>query len=285
MQGSLGDLLGRPLRGYYFATLEAASRWRAQGHFIHGYYAENCTITDDDHILSNRLVLEHMLCDLIPSVVSLKRKEEGFKPDFGGNPVSEQRLDLVAPLHEGARCFADDVCRTLGPNIASIDFRPDVMTALMKTFLATPAPADAALFIGQPLDDSFSGARRRYLISPQLEKSIPSTTPSYWIAGAQAARSRKSTEENNSQESTASQFAGEPTGGRLRTVDHGTLPTVKTGRESLRARTVLGLAFPVLRRHLSEGERFSYEHNPLAFFNRVNHPVLRAVGKAAGLRR
>ncbi|WP_153045268.1 hypothetical protein [Sinorhizobium americanum] len=285
MQGSLGDLVGEPLRGYYFATLEAASRWRAQGHLIHGYYAENCTITDDDEILSTRLLLEHMLCDLIPSVLSIKRRGLEFKPDFGRNHVSEQRLDLVAPIQEGAKCFVDDICRTLGSNIDAVDFRPDVMAALMKTFLATPAPSDAALFLGQPLDDSFSGAQRRYLVAPQVDKSILNTTPSYWLAGAQAIRSRKSPGRNESPKISPTELLAEPTTGKRRNGSHQSLPAVTNGRESLRSRIVLSVAYPILKPHLTDNERNSYKSNPTVYFNRVKHPILRAVGKAAGLRR
>jgi hypothetical protein len=181
MQGSLGQMLGKPITGLYFASLEASSRWKRAGHTVRGYLGEDVTAVDRSAILSNRLMLENILCDVTPSVERVSKSATGaFEPVYSGE-TSPARMKLIGSIQRGALAFVDDTCRTLGAGISEVDFNPDVTTPLLQDFLASPSAADAKLFAGSMLEDSFSGAGDRYFISP-----LKNGTASYWKAGKAA---------------------------------------------------------------------------------------------------
>lgn len=184
MQGSLGQLIGKPITGYYFATLAAAARWKPAGHRIHAYYLEECTMTENKPVFANRLMMENLLCDITPTVQSVERAADGtFRPKYGGK-VSPARLQLVNAIQNGARSFADDVCRVLRAQSGTTEIRPDITLPLMERFLSNPRPEDALLFEGHELEDAFSGLQRRYFLSP-FERGQPKY-PSYWRSGERA---------------------------------------------------------------------------------------------------
>ncbi|MND82201.1 hypothetical protein D3C80_740240 [compost metagenome] len=181
MQGSLGQILGRPISGYYLATLFAANRWKAAGHKIHGYHQESATVTTNDAILSNRIILENLLCDITPTILGVTgNSHSGYRAKYAGI-TPPQRMQLIRSVHDGAKAFADDLCRTLGAQVGAVEVRPDISLAVMQSFLSNPAPADAKLLAGHELEDSFSGAQARYLLAP-FKNGRP-TSSSYWQQG------------------------------------------------------------------------------------------------------
>ncbi|KQS77619.1 hypothetical protein ASG25_13515 [Rhizobium sp. Leaf384] len=188
MQGSLGQMLGKPITGLYFASLEASTRWKRAGHTIRAFMGEDVIATDRDPILSNRLMLENILCDVTPTIERVRQSSSGsFEPVYVGE-TSPDRLKLIGAIQRGALSFVDDICRTLGPNIAEVNFGPDIATALMADFLSSPSADDAALFLGAQLEDAFSGAATRHFISPTKDVSA-----SYWKAGYAAVKARTKT--------------------------------------------------------------------------------------------
>ncbi|TCU32289.1 HAD family hydrolase [Rhizobium azibense] len=250
MQGSLGQILGKPLIGLYLASLEGAGRWKNIGHTVRGYLAEDCAVAERHPILSNRLMLENMLCDITPSVERIRRNHDGsFEPIFSGD-TSHVRRKLVHPIQQGARSFVDDVCRTLGSNISSVDFRPDIMTSLLADFLHAPKPVDAALFVGCELEDTFSGTAKRYFIAPKTGDAYAS----YWKRGEAALLSSKSDETSRD-----SHVAVNPHGPTMRR------PMVQVVRPFIR---LLGNSKDIKK----------FDKDPAGYFRTLKNPTYRAIG-------
>lgn len=280
MQGSLGQLLKRPLHGYYIATTDAAIRWKSHGNEIHSYYVEDCANTYNKPILNHRLMVENMLCDTIPSVRRIVRSENGFQPE----PVSPSNLErnqLISAIQDGARAFANDVCETLGPLAPSTPFRPDLSLPLLEQFLTRPHPADAELFAGQDLDDTFSGAGKRYYIAPLDENRNPvSGIESNWAPGALAldVRSKALKIENTEKKITSNKTGQLGSGPKAKRK----LPVKAQEPErkieiSQRENFVFTITTPIMRSALSKEKYKKLRNNPKSFYKNVKHPALRLI--------
>lgn len=254
MQGSLGALLGRPLTGLYFATLEATTRWKLAGHVIRAYAAEGCIRTDDKPILANRLMLENLLCDTKPTIIGVARNKDGaFVPVHAGQS-SPTRLGLVSAVQDGARSFCEDVCQTLGRVVVDIEFHPETATAVLDQFLANPTVRDARLFIGQEIDDPFSGAAKRYLLAPFNGKVA--TADSYWREGERVLSGE--TQAPSPQKSKA--------------------PAGKPKRPVWYHRPVMPFVRPFVRKLGHKSDVRLFNEDPASFFEGLSNPKYRRIG-------
>ncbi|QPB18739.1 HAD-IA family hydrolase [Rhizobium sp. 007] len=258
MQGSLGQILGKPLTGLYLASLEAAGRWKNIGHVVRGYLAEDFTVADRHPILSNRLMVENILCDITPSVERIAKNEDGsFEPIFSG-VTSHVRHKLVHPIQRGALSFVEDVCRVLGPNIASVDFRADMMTSLLADFLDAPKPADAKLFVGCELEDTFSGTATRYFIAPSTENGTGTPYESYWKQGKHAL--------------VASKHALVPSDGK--TIQS----AIERPKVSALRRPMVPVVRPFIRLLGSANDIKKFDKDPVGYFQKLKNPTYRVIG-------
>ncbi|MCV6595362.1 MAG: hypothetical protein OIF48_20630 [Silicimonas sp.] len=260
MQGALGTLVGRPLTGFYLATLNAARRWSAQGHVLRGYLANFVDrIGPEDAILSNRLLVEHILCAITPSIIGVRRQEGDFAPVYQDHEDLLAREMQIGPIHRGALNFVRDITQLPGGIGATLDLTPEFASRVLEGFLAHPSAEDARLFANHEIDDAFSGAATRYYLkctdrSGEIEKS-------YWKPGAKA-------------------LAPGPT----RPPQDGKSRRPKTpAKISYRARLTLTTAWPVLKSHLSEREIRLYKTDPTELFANARHPAMIFVGRTAGL--
>ncbi|MCC2608400.1 hypothetical protein [Neorhizobium petrolearium] len=257
MQGSLGQLIGKPITGYYFATLAAAARWKPAGHRIHAYYLEECTMTENKPVLANRLMIENLLCDITPTVQSIERTADGsFRPKYAGK-VLPHRVQLINAIQDGARSFADDVCRVLGRQSGTTEIRPDITLPLMERFLSNPKAEDAKLFEGHELEDAFSGLQRRFLLAP-FERGRPQH-PSYWRAGERALM-----EANQSLSKRPSTKT--PSNAKLPTSPHWT------------HRPIMPFVRPFVRKLGNSDDVREFNADPSAFFAKLSNPRYRRIG-------
>jgi predicted HAD superfamily hydrolase len=251
MQGSLGQMLGKPITGYYFSTLDPASRWTAVGHRIHAYYLEGCTITANKPVLSERLMIENLLCDVTPTIVGVGVDEDGrFFPRYAG-AVLPNRMQLIRAVQDGVRSFADDLCRVLGSQAGTTELRPDIALPILDEFLINPHYEDARLFEGHEIEDAFSGAQVRYLLSP-FEKGRPTTT-SYWRAGETAIREWGA-------------LGGGSRSGR------GSIGTTSLHR------AVMPLVRPFVKKMGNAKDVEEFDQNPAAFFEKLTDARYRRIG-------
>lgn len=268
MQGALSRLLKTPMRGYYLATLSSSRKWTVDGQKMHGYIAEQCANTLAIPILKYRLLIEDMLCDVTPSIVRIRKNEDGtFEPVRGRLYESVERVNSIQPLQNGAMQFVHDICAQFGPEIMDLEFRPDLTTALIGEYLHNPYPDDANIFMSRPLDDAFSGASGRYIIAPSEKKSSPYGRNSYWEAGATAIT------EAHKQSKKMSDFD-----------DAAADPGEMLAQRPLYSRILLRLAYVGLKGRLSDIQRKMYQDSPRKLFSNFRNPILIGLGRIAGVR-
>ncbi|WP_413710924.1 HAD family hydrolase [Rhizobium sp. Rhizsp82] len=250
MQGSLGQLLGKPLTGYYFATLEACTRWRAEGHTMRGYYVEDCSITTDKPLLANRLMLEHMMCDVTPSITSVEKFSEGFRPVYS-HETADGRRATIAAMQAGALKLVSDICKTLGDLRYHVDFKSDVTLPVLESILANPHPEDALFFIGHSIEDSFSGANARYFIATGKREGSFNVKGSYWRAGAAA----------------------------LSTAEAGEFGWSRVKRNKIIARSLRILVRPFVSLIGDPMDCVKFDLDPASFFKNLKNPRYQKIGK------
>lgn len=181
MQGALGQLVGKPLDGYYYATLQGAEAWIAQGHRLYSYAGDLVSVHHPSAVVSNRHLMEFLVCHVEPSLVRMRRAANGFKPVFRPEDDIGQRRLLIEAVHHGAIRLADDMRAEYGPWLAGIWIDPFLAERAFASFVKSPSKADAALLVGHYFEDAFGGVTRQYLISPTEKAPMKD---SVWQAGA-----------------------------------------------------------------------------------------------------
>lgn len=170
MQGSLGNLIGRPLQGYYYATLQGAERWELQGHRINAYAGESLSIGHESVLINNRHICEFLTCKASGSLVSFKIDSTGkLVPMFRSETEQSRRNSLIEEIHRGAIDFATDLStrfKTIQDGIL-IDFH--LAERVFKTFLSTPLKADAQMLVGYAFEDAFGGVDRKFVIADNAQ--------------------------------------------------------------------------------------------------------------------
>lgn len=267
MQGAMGQLLGAPLTGFYFATLSTARKWLAAGHKLNGYVEDFCANTKCAPLLNHRLMIEDMFCDTAPSVIRIERLADGnFHPVFKAAREEPERTQSIRPLQKGALQFVDDACVHFGDLIDSMALQPDITTANLTAFLEAPMAGDAAVFEGRLLDDSFSGSVNRYLLAPQPQQGRR-RQPSYWTAGALALDADTVGDDKPGKRDEARIDGTE-------TLEHRPLPS----------RLILKAAYVPLKSRFTDYQKRLYKEAPREIFKNFRNPLLIGLGKLAGVR-
>ncbi|MBY4895860.1 HAD-IA family hydrolase [Cupriavidus sp. AU9028] len=167
MQGSLGALLGKPLGGYYLATLQGAERWLHQGHRLSAYLGDYLVQGYAPALVNNRHLLEFLTCHTDRSLERMTREGDRFVPVMRMESEHASRRLLIQEVHRGAMAFAADLRGGYGELLQHIHIDPSTASRVMSEFITRPCPADAALLRGVAFEDSFGGIRQRYVISPR----------------------------------------------------------------------------------------------------------------------
>lgn len=167
MQGSLGSLVGRPLGGYYLATLQGAERWLQQGHRLSAYLGDYLVQGYAPPLVNNRHLLEFLTCHTDRSLERMTRDGDRFIPVMRMESEHASRRLLIQEVHRGAMAFAADLRNGYGELLQHIHIDASMAARVMTDFITRPCPGDAALLRGVAFEDSFGGIRKRYVISPQ----------------------------------------------------------------------------------------------------------------------
>lgn len=183
MQGSLGQILGRPLIGYYYATMSKARKWQYTGHEIYSYMAHLAQTPHPSCMLSNRLIAELLICEERGSIVGLLQDETGrFHPVRKDAQNDAPRRQMARAVHEGVMAFTSDMLSAFGSRVDDLDIDPAFAERLLGRFLAAPSPKDAELLRQICIEDAFGGVEAMPLLNET------DTAKSYWKAGGRALR-------------------------------------------------------------------------------------------------
>jgi predicted HAD superfamily hydrolase len=181
MQGSLGALIDRPLKGYYYATLQGVERWEIRGHSVSGFAGDSLTIGHEGSIINNRHLCEFLTCKADGSLIHFSRSNSGvLSPQLRQDEGQSIRNNLIDEIHMGAINFAADLQYRFGSMIENLIIDPQLAERVFKQFVESPTAPDAQLLAGQFFEDAFGGVDKKFVIAND-RKGI-----SVWTRGAQA---------------------------------------------------------------------------------------------------
>lgn len=180
MQGSLGSLIKRPLKGYYYATLQGVERWEMRGHAVNGFAGESLTLGHDSSIINNRHLCEFLTCKADGSLINFSlSKNDVLAPRLRHDEGQSARNLLIQEIHRGAIEFSTDLVNRFGPLIENLVIDPHLAERIFKHFMDDPKVSDAKLLSGQFFEDAFGGVDRKYVIANDKRDT------SVWKKGAQ----------------------------------------------------------------------------------------------------
>jgi HAD superfamily hydrolase (TIGR01549 family) len=166
MQGALGSLLGKPLAGYYYATMQGAERWILDGHRVSGYAGESLIQGYGSALLKNRHLIEFLTCNSDRSLERMIQDGPHFVPVFRNETKHGARKAFIDEVHRGALDFARDLRDRLGHLLIHIHIDPSTAERVLDRFITAPTADDAELLKGLGFEDSFGGVEWQYLVSP-----------------------------------------------------------------------------------------------------------------------
>jgi HAD superfamily hydrolase (TIGR01549 family) len=181
MQGALGNLLGRPIHGYYYATLQDAEVWKEKGHKLWAYMGDLLSQNHPSVVVSHRHLVEYLTCHVESSLIRMERNGNELRPVFRSEENHGVRRHLIEEVHQGCIQFARDFERDYGPLRSQIWIDPFLGERMLASFLTSPSKVDAALLMGHHFEDALGGVSRQYIIHPAAKKA---ETDSVWKKGA-----------------------------------------------------------------------------------------------------
>lgn len=182
MQGSLGALIKRPLKGYYYATLQGVERWELDGHTVAGFAGDSVSIDHNSAAINNRHLCEFLTCKADGSLINFSfDKDKAPKPNFRHDDGQAARNLLIREIHRGAIEFAEDLAHRFKLSIDNLVIDPVLGERLFRYYMESPTNADALLLANYAFEDSFGGVDKKFIISQSDQAK------SVWQKGALAA--------------------------------------------------------------------------------------------------
>jgi FMN phosphatase YigB (HAD superfamily) len=186
MQGALSELLGRPIPGYYYASLESARRWKERGLAISGYAGDFVAWeTHPSALVQKRPLAEYLICDSSNTLTAFDLQQGVAVARFRADAQPQGRQSLIDAVHRGVVAFARDLKDGVGSYLEELELDPFMGEALYRDFVEEPAAEDARILLGQYQEDDFGGLPKRYIIAVDRRGGFQ-VEDSYWRAGATA---------------------------------------------------------------------------------------------------
>lgn len=183
MQGALSDLIGRPIHGYYYATLQGAEVWESKGNKLWAYMGDFLSSNHPSLVVSNRHLLEYLTCHVESSLIRIDLSGTDLTPVFRSEDNHGARRQLIEEVHQGCIQFARDFELEYGHLSGQIWIDPFLGERVLASFITTPSKPDAALLLGHHFEDALGGVSRKYIIHPQAKEAA---RDSVWKLGAAA---------------------------------------------------------------------------------------------------
>lgn len=195
MQGALGNLLGRSLDGYYYATLQGAEFWKSKGHRIWAYAGDMVASNHPSAAVSNRHLLEYLVCHVESSLIRVEQIGDFIRPVFREEAEPGARRLLIENVHAGAIEFSRDLCMQLGELASQVWIDPFLGERVFSSFTENPHSIDVQLLLNHHFEDALGGIKKKFIVHPNRRLAI---SGSIWKAGARVFHEEK----NTSKEST-----------------------------------------------------------------------------------
>jgi HAD superfamily hydrolase (TIGR01549 family) len=181
MQGALGKLLGRSLDGYYYATLQGAEFWKSKGHRIWAYAGDMVASNHPSAAVSNRHLLEYLVCHVESSLIRVEQIGEFIRPVFREEAALGTRRLLIENVHAGAIEFSRDLCMQLGELASQVWIDPFLGERVFASFAENPHSIDVQLLLSHHFEDALGGVKKKFIVHPNGKLAMAG---SIWKAGA-----------------------------------------------------------------------------------------------------
>jgi HAD superfamily hydrolase (TIGR01549 family) len=181
MQGALSDLIGRPIHGYYYATLQGAEVWKAKGNKLWAYMGDLLATNHPSVVVANRHLVEYLTCHVESSLIRIERNGNELTPIFRSEENHGARRQLIEEVHQGCIQFGRDFEREYGYLSGQIWIDPFLGERVLASFITSPSKVDAALLLGHHFEDALGGVSRQYIIHPAAKRAA---RDSVWKQGA-----------------------------------------------------------------------------------------------------
>ncbi|WP_345828377.1 hydrolase [Pantoea sp. BRR-3P] len=165
MQASLGNLINRPLNGYYYATLQGAEAWLNKGHQIKAYVGDFVSSEHTSTAVKHRHLTEFFICHTEKSLVSMSFDKSGnLLKNFRDEPNHAKRSQLIDEIHRGTIEFSQDVIKRFGTNFNTVYSDWALGEKVYSHFINNTDKKDAAMLVGYAFEDSFGGVTEKFII-------------------------------------------------------------------------------------------------------------------------
>ncbi|MDR2342160.1 MAG: hypothetical protein LBD84_03850 [Campylobacteraceae bacterium] len=183
MQGMIGKLISKSLTGYYYATLQGAELWLAQGHKVWSFSGNFISVNYSNVLLQNRHLIEYLLCCTDPTLIDMEKQDASYIPIFQSEDKHSLRFMFINDVHCGIEHFARDFLYSFGNKSDCIYLNTTIAENVISSFIQNPSKHDAELLVGHYFEDSLGGIEKQYIISPTYDNY---EKISVWKQGAQA---------------------------------------------------------------------------------------------------
>lgn len=172
--------------GYYLMTFrQALKRVDAYDMPIRGYLGEFVDRHDTHHPFCRHVPLYETLFS------STDTSFQKMERDWNGRlravymerlPAESRREQVVEQVHSGSLEFIEDVVKTFGHHLKSLDIEPNKSIRVLESFFNNPHPVDARIFSGVVFEDAYGGAGLKTIL-PEDNKL---DTVCVWKKGVEA---------------------------------------------------------------------------------------------------
>jgi len=163
IQKALQAATGRPLGGYYFATLPAAREAEAEGGHVDAYFGIGAEGQPAPDILRHDLLLEAFFAGPSGQVDGYADHDGIVAPVHGDAPESGANFVHLRQVAEGMETYCLDLARAYGPAILRAEYDPDLALEPFRRLIdgwgGIPESLRAALLV----EDEFCGRETRQL--------------------------------------------------------------------------------------------------------------------------
>ncbi len=183
IQGALANLIGQPIHGYYYATLQGAEVWKSKGNKMWAFMGDLVSSNHPSVVVANRHLIEYLTCHVESSLIRIEKSGNDLIPIFRSEENYGMRRQLIEEVHQGCIRFAHDFEREFGYLFGQIWIDPFLGEGVIASFINSPSKIDAELLLGHHFEDALGGVSRQYIIHPQSRRAA---RDSVWKMGAYA---------------------------------------------------------------------------------------------------
>ncbi len=183
IQGALSNLIGQPMHGYYYATLQGAEVWKDKGNKFWAFMGDLVSSNHPSVVIENRHLIEYLTCHTESSLIRIEKSGNDLIPVFRSEDNYGMRRQLIEEIHQGCIKFAHDFEREYGYLSGQIWIDPFLGERVIASFINSPSKIDAELLLGHHFEDALGGVSRQYIIHPLSKRAV---RDSVWKKGAYA---------------------------------------------------------------------------------------------------